>query len=139
MEVHRHLGPGLMPEAYRDCLAVELRMKEIFFQRDSPLPFSYKNQKVETGIKVDFLVEKSVIVSVESVDAFTPEHKNRLKNLLRLTGYEVGLLVNFNVDNLRDGVKRIIVADQPPVLHYRQDADRGNVHVTESRVAARNE
>ena len=139
MEVHRHLGPGLMPEAYRDCLAVELRMKEIFFQRDSPLPFTYKNQKVETGIKVDFLVEKSVIVSVESVDAFTTDHKNRLKNLLRLTGYEVGLLVNFNVDNLRDGVKRIIVADQPPVLHYRQEAARGSVHAAESRAATWND
>lgn len=128
-----------MPEAYRDCLAVELRMKEIFFQRDSPLPFTYKNQKVETGIKVDFLVEKSVIVSVESVDAFAPEHKNRLKNLLRLTGYEVGLLVNFNVDNLRDGVKRIIVADQPPVLRYREEAVRGGVQAVESRAAARND
>ena len=124
MEVHRHLGPGLMSEAYRDCLAVELRMKEIIFLRDTALPFFYKGQKIESsGIKADFLVEKSVIVSVESVDGFTPGHKNRLKNQLRLTGYEVGLLVNFNVDNMRDGVKRIIVAEQPPVLHYRQEPE----------------
>ncbi len=137
MEVHRHLGPGLMPEAYRDCLALELRMKEIIFQRDTALPFSYKGRKVETGIKVDFLVEQSVILSVESVDAFTPEHKNRLKNLLRLTGYEVGLLVNFNVDNLRDGVKRIIVADRPPILHYRQEAAQGSVVTHAERTVAR--
>ena len=121
MEVHRHLGPGLMADAYRDCMGLELRMKEIIFQRDAFLPFTYKGHKVETGLRVDFFIEKSVILSVESVEAFTPEHKNRLKSLLRLTGYEVGLLVNFNVDNLRDGVKRIIVADQPPVLHYRQE------------------
>jgi GxxExxY protein len=123
MEVHRHLGPGLMPEAYRDCLALELRMKEIVFLRDTTLPFFYKGQKVESGIKADFLVEKSVIVTVESVDGFTVWHKNRLKNQLRLTGYEVGLLVNFNVDNMRDGVKRIIVAEQPPMLHYRQEPE----------------
>jgi len=123
MEVHRHLGRGLMVDAYSDCLALELRMKEIIFQREAALPYTYKGHKVETGIKVDFLVEKSVIVSVESVESFTPAHKNRLKNLLRLTGYEVGLLVNFNVDNLRDGVKRIIVAEQPPVLHYRQEPE----------------
>ena len=138
MEVHRHLGPGLMPEAYRDCLALELRMKEIVFLRDTALPFTYKGRKVETGITVDFLVEQSVIVSVEAVDAFTLDHKNRLKSLLRLTGYEVGLLVNFNVDNLRDGVKRIIVADQPPVLRYREEAVHGSTAVPGERPAARN-
>lgn len=122
MEVHRHLGPGLAAEVYRDCLGAELRMKEIIFHRDTPLPFTYKGQKIESGgMRVDFLVERSVVVSVEAVDSLEAFHKNRLKNLLRLTGYEVGLLVNFNVDNLRDGVKRIIVAENPPALHYRQE------------------
>ena len=121
MEVHRHLGPGLAAEVYRDCLASELRMKEIIFQRDTPLPFTYKGQKIESGLRVNFLVEKSVVVAVEAVEALEPRHKNHLKNLLRLTGYEVALLVNFNVDNLRDGVKRIIVAEKPPALHYRQE------------------
>jgi GxxExxY protein len=121
MEVHRHLGPGLAAEVYRDCLAAELRMKEIIFQRDTPLPFTYKGQRIEAGLRVDFLIEKSVVLSVEAVDDLEAAHKNRLKNLLRLTGYEVGLLVNFNVDNLRDGVKRIIVAEKPPALHYRQE------------------
>ena len=64
--------------------------------------------------------------------------ENRLKNLLRLTGYEVGLLVNFNVDNLRDGVKRIIVADQPPVLRYREEAAHGSVPMPGERAPARN-
>lgn len=137
MEVHRHLGPGLMPEAYRDCLAVELRMKEIVFQRDAPLPFFYKGQRVESGITTDFLVEKSVILSVDAVDGFTTAHKNRLKNQLRLSGYEVGLLVNFNVENMRDGVKRIIVAEQPPVLHYRQEPEGGMRQSDEVRPAAR--
>lgn len=136
MEVHRHLGPGLMVEAYRDCLALELRMKEIVFQRDAALPFTYKGVRVETGISVDFLIEKSVVLTVQAVDAFTNDHKNRLKNLLRLTGYEVGLLVNFNVDNLRDGVKRIIVSEQPPALHYRQEPS-GPSPAADSRPLAR--
>jgi GxxExxY protein len=134
MEVHRHLGPGLAADVYRDCLGAELRMKEIVFLRDTPLPFHYKGQRIENGLRVDFLVEKSVVVSVESVETLESCHKNRLKNLLRLTGYEVGLLVNFNVDNLRDGVKRIIVAENPPALHYRQEPTSAGA---ESRAAAR--
>ena len=129
MEVHRHLGPGLAPEIYRDCLALELRMKELIFQRDAALPFSYKGQKVERGIPVDFLIEKSVILAVDSVPSLEVTHKNRLKNILRLTGHEVGLLVNFNVDNLRDGVKRFIVSDHPPALHYRQETPQPNGEV----------
>jgi GxxExxY protein len=138
MEVHRHLGPGLMADAYCDCLAIELRMKELVFRRKTALPFTYKGQKVESGVAVDFLVEESVIVTVESVGSFTPEHKNRLKSLLRLTGYEVGLLVNFNVDNLRDGVKRIIVAEQPPALHYREEPQSGSQAHGDSRPTVRN-
>jgi GxxExxY protein len=134
MEVHRHLGPGHLAEAYRDCLALELRMKEIIYQRDTPLPFLYKGQKVETGIRVDFLIEKSVILAVESVETLTPEHKNRLKSQLKLTGHEVGLLINFNVENLRDGVKRIIVAEQPPALHYRQEPSATARPVLERKV-----
>jgi len=121
MEVHRHLGPGLEAAVYRDCLAAELRMKEIVFARDTPLPFNYKGKRIESGLRVDFLVENSVVVAVEAVDTLEPRHKNHLKNLLRLTGYEVALLVNFNVDNLRDGVKRLIVSEKPPALHYREE------------------
>ncbi len=126
-----------MAEAYRDCLAMEFRMKEIVFQRDAPLPILYKGQRVESGIRADFLIEKSVIVSIDAVEEFTNAHKDRLKNQLRLTGYEVGLLVNFNVENMRDGVKRLIVADQPPVLHYREEPRPGFPHAGESRTAAR--
>ncbi len=122
-----------MADAYRDCLALELRMKEIIFQRNTPLPFLYKGQRVETGIRVDFFIEKSVILSVESVETLTPEHTNRLKSQLRLTGHEVGLLINFNVKNLRDGVKRIIVAEQPPFLHYHEEPSGGTKPLLEKR------
>ncbi len=118
MEVHRQLGPGLMPEAYRDCLALELRMREIIFQRHHPMPICYKGHRVDGALRVDFFIESSVIVSTGQLELGEDE-KNHMKNILRLTGVETGLLVNFNVDNLRDGVKRIIVAEQPPALHYR--------------------
>lgn len=118
MEVHRHLGPGLRPEAYRDCLALELRMREIIFKRDHPLPIVYKGHRVDSAVRVDFLIEDSVIVTTTEPDLGTATKKH-MTNILRLTGFEIGLLVNFNVVNLRDGVKRIIVSELPPVLHYQ--------------------
>ena len=118
MEVHRHLGPSLMPEAYRDCLALELRMREIIFKRDHPLPIAYKGHRVDGAVRVDFLIEDSVIVSTNLPDLGEAQ-KDHMKNVLRLTGIETGLLVNFHVANLRDGVKRIIVSDLPPALHYQ--------------------
>lgn len=121
MEVHRHLGPGLMAEAYRDCLALELRMREIVFLRDQPLPIGYKGHRVDSAVRVDFLIENCVIVSTSILDLgdLGDLQKEHMKNVLRLTGFETGLLVNFNVANLRDGVKRIIVSDLPPALHYQ--------------------
>ena len=121
MEVHRHTGRGLDARIYRECLAVELRMREIIFQRDSVLPVFYKGVKVETGVRVDFVIEETTLVSIEAVDTLTPEHKQRMRNELRLTGREIGLLINFNVENMRDGIKRIIVSDAPPVLRYREE------------------
>lgn len=121
MEVHRQLGRGLSAGVYRDCLALELRMKEIVFERAAELRFFYKGQRVETPLRVDFVIEKSVLLQVECVDVLAPEHKTLLRNHLRLTGHEVGLLVNFNVENMRDGIKRIIVSDHPPALHYREE------------------
>lgn len=120
MEVHRHLGPGLMADAYRDCLALELRMREIIFQRNHPMTIGYKGHRVDGALHVDFFIEHSVIVSTGLPELGETE-KNHMKNILRLTGVETGLLVNFNVENLRDGVKRIIVADSPPALRYTSD------------------
>lgn len=117
MEVHRHLGPGLMAEAYRDCLALEFRMREMIFQRQHSLPIAYKGHRVDGAVHVDFFVENSVIVST-GLPELGDSEKTHMRNILRLTGVETGLLVNFNVDNLRDGVKRIIVSDSPPALRY---------------------
>jgi GxxExxY protein len=118
MEVHRHLGPGLRLEAYKDCVAHELRQREILFKRDHKVDVCYKERWVEAVCRLDFLVEDKVVVAVHD-GLLTEDHKMKLRNYLRLTGYEVGLLVNFNVTNFRDGIKRIIVAGVAPALRYR--------------------
>ena len=118
MEVHRHLGPGLVAEAYKACFALELRMKELMFKQDVPVQVSYKDHWVDCGFTLDFVVEDLIVVSVLSVEDFAPIHKETMKNYLRLTGFETGLLINFNVKDLRTGVKRIIVSGAEPKVRY---------------------
>jgi GxxExxY protein len=118
MEVHKHLGPGLRAEAYKDCVAHEFRQREVMFKRDHKVDICYKDRWVEAVCRLDFLVEDQVVVAIHDTP-LTEEHKLKLRNYLRLTGYEVGLLVNFNVENLREGIKRIIVAGEAPTLRYR--------------------
>lgn len=119
MEVHRHLGPGLVPEAYRKCLALEMRMKELVFTQDQPVQVSYKGIWVDCGFTLDFVVEELIVVTVLAVEDFRPIDKETMKNYLRLTGYETGLLINFNVKDLRSGVKRIIVSGSEPKVRYQ--------------------
>lgn len=118
MEVHRHLGPGLPAGVYKECVAHELRMREIVFTRDHKVDVCYKERWIEGVGKLDFLIEDKIVVDINDTP-LTEEHKARLRNYLRLTGFEVGLLINFNVANLRDGIKRIIVAKEAPALRYR--------------------
>ncbi len=121
LEVHQHLGMGLDAQVYKDCLAVELRQREIIFTRDTAAPILYKGQRVKPGLHCDFIIESSTLLTIHGADAsLIFDHKQRLRNALRLTGYEIGLIINFNVENLRDGIKRIIVAEAPPALHYRE-------------------
>lgn len=119
MEVHRHLGPGLNAEAYKECLGHELRMREVMFVRDHKVDICYKERWVEGVCRLDFLIENEVVVDVGSSDGLRETDKSRMRNYLRLTGYEVGLLINFNVINLRDGIKRIIVSESAPALRYK--------------------
>ncbi len=119
MEVHKHLGPGLCREAYMECLAHEMRMREILFVRDRKVDICYKERWVESVGTLDFLVEDMVVLSIHAAEAFSEQDKARLRNHLRLTGYEIGLLINFNVGTLREGIKRIIVAEAAPVLRYK--------------------
>lgn len=119
MEVHRALGPGLPVEVYKECLARELRMKEVFFERDKTLPISYKGEELESSLTIDFLVEKMILVKVRAVDELKEIHKEEVNNYLRMSRMETGFLINFNVKDLRQGIKRLIVSSEEPAMRYR--------------------
>lgn len=108
IEVHRHLGPGLLESVYELCLAHELRCRGIRFERQLSVPIRYKDVALDAGLRLDFLVECRVVVEVKAIDRIAPVHEAQLLTYLRLTGAQVGLLVNFNVPALRlGGIRRM--------------------------------
>ncbi|MDB4673848.1 GxxExxY protein [Verrucomicrobiales bacterium] len=120
LDVHRHVGPGLLADAYKACVAHELRMREIIFERDAPLGLTYKGLEVPVAGTHDFIVEDIILINVVAVDAILPIHKEKLQNQLRISGRRTGFLVNFNVPLLRDGgIKRIIVSKSEPALRFK--------------------
>ncbi len=108
IEVHRTLGPGLLESAYEACLAFELAEHGLKTEQQKPLPVVYREVKLDCGYRLDILVEKSVIVEVKVVDRLSPIHKAQLLSYLKLSGYKVGLLINFNVKVLKDGIVRVV-------------------------------
>ena len=120
LDVHRHVGPGIHVDAYKACVAHELRMREIIFEQDAPLGLTYKGLEVPVAGTHDFIVEDLVLINVLAVDAILPIHKETLQNHLRISGRRTGFLVNFNVPLLRDGgIKRIIVSKSEPALRFK--------------------
>ena len=109
MEVHRTLGPGLLESAYQECLCRELSVRGIPFERERALPVEYKNVRLECGYRLDLLVAGAVVVEVKAVEAIAPVHEAQLLTYLRLGGWRVGLLINFNVVLLKQGIRRKIV------------------------------
>ena len=110
IEVHRHLGPGLLESAYKQCLARELRLREIPYEHEWPLPLEYKGLRMKCGYRIDFLVADSVVVEIKSIEAIAPVHRAQLLTYLRVGGWNVGLLINFNVMVLRNGICRKVLA-----------------------------
>jgi GxxExxY protein len=108
IEVHRTLGPGLMESAYAECLCRELSLQGIPFEREKALPLDYKGVKLDCGCRLDLLVAGSVVVELKAVEEFLPIHEAQLLTYLRLGGWKVGLLINFNVPVLTKGVKRMV-------------------------------
>ena len=106
IEVHRHLGPGLLESAYETCLAYELTQRGLHVQRQKALPIVYKQINLEQGYRIDLLVENLVIVELKVVEALTTVHEAQILSYLKFSGCPVGLLINFNVQLLKDGVKR---------------------------------
>ena len=108
MHVHSVLGPGLLESAYQGCLAHELRKRGLGVACQVGLPVVFDGEKIELGYRIDLIVENSVIVEVKSVDAIHPVHQAQLLSYMRLSGIGVGLLINFYVLHLRDGIKRMV-------------------------------
>jgi GxxExxY protein len=109
IEVHRLLGPGLLESAYEECLARELVLRGIRFERQKPAPIVYKDVKLECGYRMDFLVDGRVVVELKAVEALAPVHEAIVLTYLRLSGCSLGLLVNFNVRILKEGIHRFIL------------------------------
>lgn len=106
IDVHRKLGPGLLERAYRECLAQEFLLRGIEYERERPIPLEYKGVRLECGYRLDFLINNLVVLEVKSVDSLAPIHEAQLITYLSLGGWQVGLLINFNVLLLRDGIRR---------------------------------
>ena len=108
LKVHSLLGPGLLESAYQACLAHELRKRSLYVATQVGLPVVYEGEKLDLGYRIDLLVENLVIVEIKCVDAIHPVHEAQLLSYLRLSGKNVGLLINFHVARLRDGIKRMV-------------------------------
>lgn len=108
IDVHRGLGPGLLESAYEACLAFELAQRGLKVEQQKPLPVVYKDVKLDCGYRLDLLVEDAVIVEIKAVDRLAPIHKAQLLSYLKLTGCKVGLLLNFNVQVLKHGIRRVV-------------------------------
>ena len=108
IEVHRFLGPGLLESTYEQCLAHELSLARIPFRRQQRLPVRYKGRKLDCGYRVDLLIARQLIVELKCVDRLLPIHKAQILTYLRLSRIKVGLLINFNVEVLRDGLDRSV-------------------------------
>ena len=106
IEVHRVLGPGLLESAYEECLARELSLRGLQFERQKPVPVVYKEVKLDCGYRLDFLVEGKVVIELKAVEALAPIHDAIVLTYLRLSGCRLGLLINFHVPVLKDGVRR---------------------------------
>ena len=109
IEVHRALGPGLLESAYEECLCRDLTLSGISFERQRPLAVEYKGIRLECGYRLDLLVEKTVVVEVKAISVIEPIHEAQLLTYLRLGGWKVGLLINFNVPVLKNGIRRRIL------------------------------
>jgi len=108
IQVHRALGPGLLESAYEACLAYELAQAGLKVERQKELPLHYRQVSLDCGYRLDLVVEGCVIVEIKAVDELAPIHQAQLMSYLRLSGLKVGLLINFNVQVLKRGLKRVV-------------------------------
>lgn len=108
IEVHKKLGPGLLESAYQECLFYELKSRNLEVKKEKPMPIVYKDVKLDRGYRIDLLVENKVVIEIKTVETFTDVHTAQVLTYLTLGGYKLGLLLNFHVTTLKNGIKRII-------------------------------
>lgn len=106
--VHTTLGAGLLESVYEQCLAAELKARDLRIDRQVNLPITYRDIRIEAGFRLDLLVEKLVVVEVKAVERVLPVHEAQLVTYLKLSGHHLGLLINFNVARIKDGLRRLI-------------------------------
>ena len=109
IEVHRELGPGLLESAYRDCLAYELSKQNLEFEIEKPIPVQYKRVKIDCAFRADIIVENKVVIELKTVEKILPVHEAQLLTYMKLTNIKVGLIINFNVRLLKNGIRRLIL------------------------------
>ena len=109
IEVHRYLGPGLLESSYRECLCHELRLRDISFRKECTVPLQYKGIRLECGYRVDLLIGELVVVELKAIDRLMPVHEAQLLTYLRIGGWKAGLLINFNVPVLKEGIRRRVL------------------------------
>ncbi len=108
IKVHKALGPGLLESAYQECLCYELRKAELYVEKEKPLPLVYEEVKLDCGYRIDLLVERQIVIEIKSVDALAEIHLAQVLTYLKLSKNRLGLLINFNVVLLKDGIKRVV-------------------------------
>jgi GxxExxY protein len=109
LEVHREMGPGLLESTYEQCLAHELKLNDIDFKLQHPQPVEYKGLRLDCGYRTDLLIEDRLIIELKSVEQIKGIHEAQLLTYMKLAGIKTGLLMNFNVRRLKDGIKRFVL------------------------------
>lgn len=108
VEVHKQLGPGLLESAYRECLYYELTKAGLYVVKEKPMPIVYKEVKLDHGYRIDLLVNNLVVIEIKTVEQFTDVHIAQVLTYLKLGNYKLGLLLNFQVTTLKNGIKRVV-------------------------------
>jgi GxxExxY protein len=108
MQVHSVLGPGLLESAYRECLFYKLRESGLYVEKEKPLPLVFEGVTIDCGYRIDLLVEKKVVIELKSVKQIEDIHLAQILTYMKLGKFDVGLIINFNVLSLKDGIKRVI-------------------------------
>ncbi len=109
IEVHRQLGPGLLESAYEECYCHELKLRDLVFERQKPLPLEYKGIKLDCGYRMDVVADRKAVVEIKCVEKILPVHEAQLLTYLKLARLRVGLIINFHSRFIKDGIKRLVL------------------------------